>query len=407
MSTTNSESRALINWPRNRVLFYAIPPLGLMIFYARSIGYGYVWDDPVNVELDFAGANAWIVQHFRPLYYYSFAISNWMSDDPMFHHLVNYALMLLGVVLACRLVERHSLPFGSLVVLVVFMHPSFVYPITWISQRNDLLLIDFLLLTLLNIERSRGLVYLLLSDLSKMPFVLQNLWYATYQWRVLRKRLFANIAILVLPPIIINAYLFYAGYSTTATSALVYLDVQTIPGLATLALARLAKLLEGWFLVFIPFPGYFGVGAPGLMILVVTCYATAWTIIGYQLLRCGGLRRGPFRFLVLGAFMSLPFIFNSDMRILGPAIPFIYFGVFIMSDKSRSVKVALIMLLILNAGGSILNYRLSDTGVYDAHADVDYRQCGIYESSIPNERWRCSRSKIAKEIVEKLNALLI
>ena len=59
--------------------------------------------------------------------------------------------------------------------MAAFLHPSFIYPLTWIAQRNDLLLIIFAVLALANIDRRRGLAYLALSDMAKTPFGFHNL----------------------------------------------------------------------------------------------------------------------------------------------------------------------------------------------------------------------------------------
>lgn len=378
----------------------------MAVFYAKSLGFGYIWDDPTNVTLDFSGANGWIVKHFRPLYYYSFALSNFFFEGPLFHHLVNYALMLWGVFLACKVAERYAVPLGPLVVLGIFLHPTFVYPTTWISQRNDFLLIDFLFLTLLHLDRARGFVYLLLSDLSKMPFVFQNLWYAFRQWRSGGNRLLAAASLLVLPPIILNGYLFYAGYSVEATSALAYLDIGGFQGFVAAWLARLAKVAEAWFLTLAPFPGYFKVGPLALSAAVAALYLILWGVVFRRILLDGQYRRGPYDLLVIGVLMSMPFVFNSDMRILGPAIPFFFFGIFSLAKSCRAVTIVLTAIVTLNAAGSVLNYNLSNSGISSPTVDADYQQCGTYEMQFPMERWRCDRSHIAREIVDRMNAII-
>jgi len=392
-----AQARPILTWG---------PVFVLCAFYAYSLKFGYIWDDPGEVTKDFAGANESISRHFRPLYYYSFALSNAVFDTPFPHRLINFLLMALAVFLAGKVARKFSLSFAPLLVLAIFLHPTFVYPITWISQRNDLLLLVFLLLSILNLDKTRGLIYLILSDASKMPFVFQNVWYAVIQWRVNRNRTLAIVSLAVLPPIIFSGYFFYADYSSEATSSLTFFSGDGLQVLLTVAAARMAKVAESWTLILIPFPGYFQSGPVALIFAVSAMYVAAWAVIGRNLITQIRSRRNSYKFLFLGIFMSMPFIFNSDMRIFGPAIPFIFFGIFALTDNARSVGIALAVIVGLNAGGSVLNYRLSDSGVYNTTTNVDYQQCGSYELSFPTERWRCSRSNITRDIVDRLNALL-
>ena len=173
-----------------------------------------------------------------------------------------------------------------------------------------------------------------------------------------------------MPPILANGYLFYAAYSSEATSALAYLNIEGIPGLVTLGLARLAKIFEAWVLVLLPFPGYFRVGPLAFLIPVITLYLIVWLEIALRILRLRRYQNSSYHLLILGGLMSLPFIFNSDVRILAPAIPFIYLGIFLLTDRCRAINTVLVLLIALNAGGSILNYGLSDSGVYSTTINV-------------------------------------
>jgi hypothetical protein len=74
-----------------------------------------------------------------------------LSSSALLHRLVNLLLLDGCILLTYRALRGTRRRHLSL--LLIFLHPTFVYPITWIFGRNDLPLTLFLLLTRLQLRR--------------------------------------------------------------------------------------------------------------------------------------------------------------------------------------------------------------------------------------------------------------
>lgn len=376
----------------------------VLLFYGYSLTFGFVWDDVREVTSDFERAFEKLKLHFRPIYYLTFAAMNQWVQAAWAHRLINILLLCTAAFLACRLAGRLQAPLGKWAVLAAFMHPTFVYPATWISQRNDGFLLVFVFLTILNIHRNRGLGYLLLSDVSKTPFVLQNFWYAWRRWRLGGTLWPAWVAMAAVPLVVGQALLFWGEVRSEATSPMSMHVIDDFLDIGFVVAVRLAKLLEAWLLVHVPAPAYLGVLSFWAIAAVALIQAAAWAVIGVGVWRARRRWGAGGDLLLLALLMSLPFIANSNMRVLGPVIPFFYLGWVCLAGPGAWVKAALAVILVLNTTASALNYRVSDTGIFDVAQAPDYTLCGAHESKIPMENWRCNRSKVAAEIVRRFQS---
>jgi hypothetical protein len=379
--------------------------VGFIILYSYSLSYGYLWDDFIEVTAGFDEIVARLKIQFRLLYSLSFYLTNPIFDAAYQHRLVNIAIMGGAVFFAARAAIAYAIPAAPVVIAAIFLHPSFIYPTTWISQRNDGLLLLFLFLAMVNTQRVRGLCYLLLSDLSKAPWVFQNIWYSWRAWPAGRRWVVA-IALLAIPLLMGQSLLFWSGVTSGASSPMTELAVEGLGGTIFTLVVRGAKVLEAVFLIHAPIAGYYGEVSNAGLLLLLCVYTASWVVIAYETIRTGGLRREGWHFLVLAVLMSIPFVANSDPRILGPAIPFYLLFWASLMGHSRWARRALLAVALLNFGATLLNYHISDTEVYEPIAALDYRLCGAHEITLPMEHWRCDRAEVAHAIVRRVNEVL-
>ena len=237
----------------------AIPIVLVNAFYAYSLSFGYLLDDATLVPFRFSEIPGYLAtDHFRPLWLLSYPAASALSESAWLHHLVNLALLNVCLLLAYRIVQDH---WGApLLVAAIFLHPSFIYPTTWIAQRSDLILLALVLLTVLTLNRRASYLFTLLSDLAKSPFIFQNLYVAYHAFRHRRNYLGALLLIAPLAPLI------WLGYTNAFGS---YLSAEDPSGLANLnyssplallfaIVARAIKVAEGAAYLFVPFPAVYG-----------------------------------------------------------------------------------------------------------------------------------------------------
>ncbi|HVT34114.1 MAG TPA: hypothetical protein VHE37_00915 [Nevskiaceae bacterium] len=163
--TSMQEAKAALpaNW---RLLLLAPGALALAL-YARTLAYGYVWDDTLYLtylplawdwdELSRAAFGVFNVFYYRPLALLLLGTERAFSaGQPMIFHLDNVLLHAINSVLVAALGARvarragaSALAAGVLSGLFYAAHPVLIEGVAWISARFDLLCTTFCLLTLL------------------------------------------------------------------------------------------------------------------------------------------------------------------------------------------------------------------------------------------------------------------
>jgi hypothetical protein len=274
------------------------------------------------------------------------------------------------------------------VLLAIVFHPAFLFPISWIAQRSDLLLILFSTLALANLSQRRGLLFLALSDLAKSPFVFQNFLYAFNAWknRASDTRFsWAAIAIAI-------AMMCGALFGMYQSYYLINIDAAEPVGLynvtdrgftasAFILASRSLKVLEGLFLGFVPVSAFYQTIA---LPVALPAYLLAWGALAFSAWRNGiEPSRRSVPMLAMAVLMAIPLAFGTGLRVIPPALFFLFLGLLTMVRPARVCVAALSTLVALNLLGSVLNYRFSDTGCYDLAAanpgwDCRHRDVPIY-----------------------------
>ena len=244
---------------------------------------------------------------------------------------------------------------GFLLVCAIFLHPTFIFPTTYISQHFDFWLIIFTLLIVLNFEKRRGILYVLLSNLAKSPFIFQNIWYSYQKWQQPNGKKWALIALIPIPLILGHNLIFWLGVETASTSPMANLTVTGITGDLFALGVRLIKVLEGIFLIHVPLAGFYDAATRLTLFVVGSLYLFIWSYLWLSIIRSKNDKRHGMSILCLAALMSIPFAINSDPRVLGPALPFFYLGVFSLAPRTKLTTVCIMGLLGLNSIATILN----------------------------------------------------
>ncbi len=172
-----------------------MPDLALIavavLAYGDTLTYGYAWDDHLLTGLDPRSALERSLEglHVRPIWYLSYVLTGQLAESAVFEHLVNLALFALAAVLARRLALGWMGRPGAawIATLVWVLLPWNAYPVTWIAQRNDLLIFVFGFAALLALDRGKYLLAwlaLALALFSKVTVAFVPLYFV---WRAHRR----------------------------------------------------------------------------------------------------------------------------------------------------------------------------------------------------------------------------
>src|SRR5437867_3508356 len=147
--------------PRSRAWFFALVLAALTIFaYRPAWNGGFVWDDDVyitNNELLTAPdglRRIWFSldspSQYFPLVYSTFRIEHALWGlNPTGYHWVNLLLHVANALLVWRVLARLNVPGAWLAGAVFALHPVQVESVAWITERKNVLMGFFFLLTLL------------------------------------------------------------------------------------------------------------------------------------------------------------------------------------------------------------------------------------------------------------------
>jgi hypothetical protein len=281
--------------------------------------------------------------------------------------------------------------------LAVFLHPALVYPVTWIAQRSDLLLILTILVAMkLSMQGKSPLAAVFLSLLAKSPYLFHSVYFSTRQWQHGRKPA-AVLMLLAATAVLLSGFLSLQWSETTSEGTLWAPFRQAgAVGHVLMLVARLAKIAEGVFSTLVPFPAFYRSFALQICLVV---YPMVWLVVALMVVRNRPVTDPLARNLTyLGLLSAIPFAVTSELRATGPCVVFLLPGLLVAVTSHRVRATAAATLIAFNLWGSLLNYTLSDTGQYDLGAVRHFAPCG---DEIPIQAWDCDRKSLLRRVLER------
>jgi len=206
-----------------------------------------------------------------------------------------------------------------------------------------------------------GFAFLICSNFSKSPWVLQNVWYIWRNWRSDIPRWYLFVAGVLVVGILGQGLIYYGEIKSGATSPTGELGASGFVSALFVLLVPGLKILEAMFLAHIPFPAFYKTVPVSIFTAIVMAYFMASTSLIAIAFKSRRNSRNALEFLGLVLLMSIPFAANSNAHVISPIVPLIYFAWISLLPKTRKTLVILSTLLILNLMGTLFNYHLSDT----------------------------------------------
>jgi hypothetical protein len=337
----------------NRV--FIIFSVGCIALWLPTIHYGFAYDDFDVVPLTLRQFlyNPFILNG-RPLWGLSYAV---LPADPFVHRILNMILIVSIIIVIWRIILDRKL--GVLSAILFFAsvtHPSFVWSVTWIAQRNDLLVIVFSLLGLLYWDCQRNnIIFQFLASASKTPFVLHDLVYA-YFFYMKSRRISAICLVAIAVQFIIAGYLTYYQVNNQYYER----NYWNYVGQMFAPLIKVFKIVEGFAYVIAPFPAY--ATGPGALVLSAFGYVLAWACI-LDFNRFGAVWREEIGRVTGLSFLALlaSLVFASTLRVVAPVVVFWYAFACGAIRENMIGWFGVALLMALNLGGIALNYRLWST----------------------------------------------
>ena len=273
--------------------------------YLRTLNYGFIHDDfdLVRKNWDEAIDTFLYGVHFRPLWYLSYPLVNhFFGPNAFVHHLLSLVLHLVNLALAYYIFKKLLNKDKALFVVFFWtLLPQNSFQISWISNKNDLLMTFFLLLSFnlaINHKLKSSLVFYILAFLSKVTCLFYPLIYFT-------KFGFGNSKSIKVISVFIFIFVFLISYL-----ALLNGDLQShIKELSfPLRIFNHAKnFFMGWCLLIFPIPLFKNIFI-GIIYLIFIC--TSFIIIFNSF----KLEKHSILLLLICFSLSIPLSINYEIR---------------------------------------------------------------------------------------------
>jgi hypothetical protein len=231
----------------------------ILILYGKTLSYGYYMDDFVMVNIQPQQLIDWFLvgptgPHVRPIWYLSYYLTNFFFQSAFFDHAVNIILFILSACLAYRLclIYFNQSVFKSFITTTLWiLLPWQAFPVSWISQRNDLLNYCFGFSSLILLHREKYFAsfgLLLLGVFSKVTIFMLPLIHMYKTYKAKQYKYLLLFCLLFLSIFLPSGYAYYTNMDTLITA---------VPADAHIAV-KLAKYfiayIEGILTQFIPAP---------------------------------------------------------------------------------------------------------------------------------------------------------
>lgn len=275
------------------------------VLYGRTIGFGYINEDLGLINTSFR--DIWFGGiHVRPVWYLSYFLTNCFWQSSHFEHAVNITMFGVAGALAFEL-AHHFLRDRTRAVLaaVVWMFlPWNAFPASWISQRNDLLILCFGYLALLLFHRDRlgaALLCLALAIFAKVTVIALPIYFLYHLYRRKRNGWLSAYAVL-----------FVVNVASAGIAYVLFRD-QSVESFAkhASALGKALNYVSHWFEVliaqFVPVPFFVSYLHAG--------FCLAALVLLFLALRWQRGRLGP-SLVSIYCLVTLTSMVNSELRVV-------------------------------------------------------------------------------------------
>lgn len=393
------------NLPRHREAWRAMLLVALCtLFYWPSLKFGYFYDDFWILQQSLLGADP--MHLARPAWLISTVGLAQLSTDPFFQRLVS--LVCFDVLAILCLPLFRSTPYPLLLSLVLLSHPWFVYPVTWISQRADLLWLIFVALAVLSRSAFGATLWGMLSLISKTPFILHGLVLSGHfrqrKWPVASAVLVVTFLVVAVVSyfLVLSQHVIADQTAAGGFHSLKHSFSSTWGLFGAMLLAGLAKIVESVVLIFVPFPATYGTGI--ISWAIVIGYLAAWAA-AFNLLFRAKFVGVNILWLLIGSAAAMSFAFTAQLRAIAPAGFFVVAALLAGMPSTRRSALVLSSILALNVWSSVALYKATDTGCYDLHQPGAYEVCRE-GANLPYRHWGEYRHDKTDEIAEVLKEVL-
>lgn len=304
---------------KNNWILFVFFSLIYFTVYFRTLFFGYVEDDYGLISLTFYEAldQTFNTHHFRPLMFFSYPLVNFFFEKSIFaHHLVNFSIQYLNSILAILIFSKKIGFQRSLIAILIWnLLPWSCFPIIWVSQRNDLLMTFFVLLSIYyvyinNIKISAFLSFLaFLSKVTSLFFPI----YIIYKSYINKKSLISGTLSLFA-----SLVCAWWGFSQ-------YVEKNHISDLSFLLklLNYLKNWIHGWFSIILPVPFFLNI----FYLFIYLIFLISFIIF---LRKNFQLNNSSKEFFFISFLLSLTTAINPEMRVV--FLQSLFFLLFIFSS---------------------------------------------------------------------------
>ena len=329
----------------------------LSTIWLPALGRGFSSDDFAVVPTTWSQflENPFIMDG-RPVHMLLFAL---LPTHAFAHHALSLGIYIGCVCLVWRLCRQMGLePWSRFLALSSLFHPAFLWSVTWISQRNSLLVILFLLAAIAATGTSSRLALIALGSASKAPYLFQD---AVFSLQFARRGQRAAAAVCLLCMFVFGL----AGYLTYYDRAAAANTLASPETSAAVSIPlRLAKLIEGITYIFAPIP-MFAIAA-WTPVLALIAYAALWVVVA-RAVRPARWAASPW-IPAMALMMCLPFVFASEVRVVGEGAVLVFLALASALEWRPSTRVAAVGILALNLTAIALNYGAFRSSQFDIRA---------------------------------------
>ena len=360
-----------------------------------TIFYGFVSDDFSLVSIDFREAiSSSLGVHFRPLWHLSYPFLNLISSSSYSHHIFNIVLFILSIYLAYKYINvKKTKLFSFISVLIWITLPWMVFPVTWISQRNDLLMIVFVLMSLIQFEKQKtysSMVFLFFGFLSKVNCFLLPLYFIFKSFKKSKSDFYKYILIQIV------------FFLISLRSYLVSLNLSSNIHLKNLSfqesiMNKIVHLFTGVTTQLFPIPYFTSKTHFGLYLLLFLF--GLYLVINNKNPLLNFIKKN-YDYLILFIIFCFPLIINSELRISTFTSLFLIVSIGGFSRfKLKPSNIILISLIIINniysGYKSKSNFK---TEIHNLDFTGNYRPTDTYYNNKFYQEKRIFLSKIKRKL---------